>query len=196
LPQVFGEFHRRHPGIDLQLEIANTRTVQDYLMEGRVEIGLTEGLIQAEHFDSEVFQEDELAAIAPRGHPLLKRKRVTVRELCREPFVAREEGSGTRAVVEQALAKRGVAVKPVLSLASTEAIKRAVIAGVGIAIVSRLAIGCELQFGSLAVIPIKDLVIERSLHLQRIRGKRETPALAEFLKILASWKKQVGNASH
>ena len=159
-------------------------------MEGRVEIGLTEGLIRAEHFDSEVFHEDELVAIAPHGHPLLKQKRVAVRALCCEPFVSREEGSGTCAVVERALGMRGLVVKPVLSLASTEAIKRAVIAGVGVAIVSRLAIGCELQFGSLAIIPVKDLAIRRPLHLQRMRGKNQSPALAQFLTILALWKNQ------
>jgi len=188
LPQVFGEFHRQHPDIELQLEIANTETIQNQLMAGSIEIGLTEGLMEAEHLDSEVFHEDELVAIAPRGHLLLKQKRVTARELCREPFILREAGSGTRAVVERALGKRGLTVKPVLSLASPEAIKRAVIAGVGIAIVSRLAISCELQIGSLAVIPIKDLVIRRPLHLQKLRSKNPSPAVSQFLKLLHAHK--------
>ncbi|MGP8199621.1 MAG: LysR substrate-binding domain-containing protein [Limisphaerales bacterium] len=188
LPQVFGEFHRQHPDIELQLEIANTETIQNQLMEGSIEVGLTEGLMEAEHLDSEVFHEDELVAIAPRGHPLLKQKRVTARELCREPFILREAGSGTRAVVERALGKRGMTVKPVLSLASPEAIKRAVIAGVGIAIVSRLAIGCELQIGSLAVIPVKDLVIRRPLHLQKLQSKNPSPAVIQFLKLLRAHK--------
>jgi DNA-binding transcriptional LysR family regulator len=188
LPQVFGEFHRQHSDIKLQLEIANTETIQNQLMEGSIEVGLTEGLMEAEHLDSEVFHEDELVAIAPRGHPLLKQKRVSTRELCREPFILREAGSGTRAVVERALGKRGMTVKPVLSLASPEAIKRAVIAGVGIAIVSRLAIGCELQMGSLAVIPVKDLVIRRPLHLQKLRSKTPSPAVIQFLKLLHAHK--------
>ena len=188
LPQVFGEFHRQHPEIELQLEIANTETIQNQLMEGSIEVGLTEGLMEAEHLDSEVFHEDELVAIAPRGHPLLKQKRVTARELCREPFILREAGSGTRAVVERALGKRGLTVKPVLSLASPEAIKRAVIAGVGIAIVSRLAISCELQIGSLAVVPIKDLAIRRPLHLQKLRSKNPSPAVSQFLKLLHAHK--------
>jgi DNA-binding transcriptional LysR family regulator len=188
LPQVFGEFHRQHPDIELQLEIANTETIQNQLIEGSIEIGLTEGLMEAEHLDSEVFHEDELVAIAPRGHPLLKQKQVTARELCREPFILREAGSGTRAVVERALGKRGMTVKPVLSLASPEAIKRAVIAGVGIAIVSRLAIGCELQMGSLAVIPVKDLVIRRPLHLQKLQSKNPSPAVSQFLKLLHAHK--------
>ena len=188
LPQVFGEFHRQHPDIELQLEIANTETIQNQLMEGSIEVGLTEGLMEAEHLDSEVFHEDELVAIAPRGHPLLKQKRVTARELCREPFILREAGSGTRAVVERALGKRGLTVKPVLSLASPEAIKRAVIAGVGVAIVSRLAIGCELQIGSLVVIPVKDLVIRRPLHLQKLQSKSPSPAVCQFLKLLHAHK--------
>ena len=188
LPQVFGEFHRQHPDIELRLEIANTETIQNQLMEGSIEVGLTEGLMEAEHLDSEVFHEDELVAIAPRGHSLLKQKRVTARELCREPFILREAGSGTRAVVERALGKRGLTVKPVLSLASPEAIKRAVIAGVGIAIVSRLAISCELQIGSLAVVPIKDLTIRRPLHLQKLRSKNPSPAVSQFLKLLHAHK--------
>lgn len=122
------------------------------------------------------------------GHPLLKQKSVTVRELCREPFVLREEGLGTRAVVERALSKRGVATKPVLSLASPEAIKRAVIAGVGVAIVSRLVIGGDLQIGSLTVIPVKDLVIRRPLHLQKPRSKSPSPAVSQFLKLLHAHK--------
>lgn len=188
LPQVFGEFHRRHPDIELELEIANTETIQHHLMEGSFDIGLTEGLMDAEHLDSEVFHEDELVAIAPHGHPLLKHKRVTAREFCREPFILREAGSGTRAVVERALGKRDLKVKPVLSLANPEAIKRAVIAGLGVAIVSRLAIACELQIGSLAVVPLKDLVIHRPLHLQQLRSKSPSPAAIQFLKLLYAHK--------
>ena len=188
LPQVFGEFHRRHPEIELQLEIANTEVIQNMLLAGSVEIGLTEGLMAVEHLDSEVFHEDELVAIAPQGHPLLKPARVSARDLCREPFIMREEGSGTRAVVERALGKRGVKVKPVLSLASPEAIKRAVIAGVGVAIVSRLAISCELQIGALEIIPVKDLMIRRPLHLQKLRSKGPSPAASQFLNLRQTLK--------
>jgi molybdate transport repressor ModE-like protein len=188
LPQVFGEFHRRHPEVELQMEIANTKAIQNSLMEGLGEVGLTEGVNETEHFHSEVFHEDELVAIVPRGHPLLKKTSVSARELCNEPLILREEGSGTRAVVERALIKRGLLVNPVLSLASTEAIKRAVIAGVGVAIVSRLTIDCELQFGSLSILQVKDLVIHRPLHLQTIQGRSHSTALGAFLTLLASWK--------
>jgi DNA-binding transcriptional LysR family regulator len=194
LPPVFGEFHRRYPEIELTLEIANTRDIQRCLVEGVIEAGLTEGVIEAEDLDFQVFHQDELVAIAPPGHALLRKRQVTARELCREPYILREEGSGTRAVVERALQARGLAVKPVLSLASTEAIKHAVVAGLGIAIVSRLAIGLELKVGSLAMIPVKDLVIPRPLHLQRLRGRDQSPAMARFLGLLAPLKARRGAA--
>lgn len=190
LPPVFGRFHQRHPEIELRLEIANTRDIQRYLLDGVIEIGLTEGVIETEDLDFRVFHQDELVAIARPRHPLLGKRPVAAQELCREPFILREEGSGTRAVVERALAGRGLSVKPVLSLASTEAIKHCVAAGLGLAIVSRLAIGLELKFGSLAVIPVKDLAIPRPLHLQELHGKDHSPAMKQFLEILASRKAQ------
>ena len=96
----------------------------------------------------------------------------------------REQGSGTRAVVERALAHKGLSVQPVMSLGSTEAIKRAVAAGMGVAIVSRLAISAELQAGRLAIIPVADLPIRRPLHLQQLRGKDKSCLVREFLSIL------------
>ncbi len=188
LPPVFAEVHRRFPDLELRLEIANTQMIQRLLVEGAIEIGLTEGVIEVENLESEVFHQDELVAIAPPGHPLLGKRRVTLRELCCEPFVMREEGSGTRAVIERAIRKKGLTVKSVLSLASTEAIKHVVAAGIGIAIVSRLALDLELQSGSLAIIPVTDLALRRPLHLQKILGKNLGPAATIFLNLLSSTK--------
>lgn len=188
LPGVLAEFHRRFPDIELQVETANTQHIQHALLDGAIELGLTEGPLESEELESTVFFQDELVAIAPAGHPLLKRGRVSVREICREPFLLREEGSGTRAVVERALRRKGLKIKPLLSLASPEAIKNAVAAGMGLAIVSRLIVALELQAGSLGIIPLKDLTIQRPLHLQRVRGRSQSPALAKFLGVLNARK--------
>jgi len=184
LPAVVAEFHRQFPEIELHLEIANTEHIQQSLLAGTIELGLTEGPLDSEELESKEFFQDELVAIAPAGHPLLKKGRVTVREICREPFILREEGSGTRAVVERALRRHGLKVKPLLSLASPEAIKNLVAAGAGIAIVSRLIVALELQAGSLDIIPLKDLTLQRPLHLQRLRGRSQSPALAKFVDVL------------
>ncbi len=184
LPAVIAEFHRRFPEIELQVAIANTGQIQRALLAGTIELGLTEGTLDSEELESTEFFQDELVAIARADHPLLKKNRVTVREICREPFILREEGSGTRAVVERALRRHGLKIKPLLLLASPEAIKNAVAAGLGLAIVSRLMVALELQAGSLGIIPLKDLTIQRPLHLQRIRGRSQSPALANFLEVL------------
>lgn len=186
LPKAVAQFHQAFPGIDLQLEMANTQHIQHSLLSGSIELGLTEGPIADDELESTVFYHDELVAIAPAGHPLLKRKKVTARDLCREPFIMREEGSGTRAVVELALRRKGITVKPLLSLASPEAIKNVVAAGMGLAIISRLVVALELQAGSLGMITLKDLTIRRPLHLQRVRGRPQSPALAKFLEVLAT----------
>lgn len=184
LPTVIREFHRRQPEIEIQLEIANTLHIQQSLLDGSIELGLTEGPLESEELESTVFFQDELVAIAPAGHPLLESGPVPVRKLCREPFIMREEGSGTRAVVEKALRRKRLKIKPFLSLASPEAIKNMVAAGLGIAIISRLVVGLELQTGSLGIIPLKDLTIRRPLHLQRIRGRSRSPSQVQFLEAL------------
>lgn len=184
LPGALAEFHRRFPDIELQVETANTQQIQRALLDGAIELGLTEGPLESEELESAVFFQDELVAIAPAGHPLLRRRGVTAREICREPFILREEGSGTRAVVERALKRAGLNIQPLLTLASPEAIKNAVAAGMGLAIVSRLIVALELQAGSLGIIPLKDLAIHRPLHRQRVRGRSQSPAMAGFLEVL------------
>lgn len=186
LPRAVADFHRRFPEIELHLEIANTEHIQQALVSGSIELGLTEGLIESDELKSTVFFQDELIAIAPAGHPLLKKKKVTVREICREPFILREEGSGTRAVLERALRGKGITLKPILSLTSPEAIKNLVTAGLGLAFISRLVVNLELKTGSLGIIPLADLTIRRPLHLQRIRGRGQSPALIKFLEVLGA----------
>lgn len=184
LPEIIAEFHRRFPDIELQLEIANTQQIQQALRDGSVELGLTEGPMDSEELESVVFFQDELVVVAPASHPFLKKKSVSVREISKEPFILREEGSGTRAFQERALRRKGIKINPVLSLASPEAIKNAVAAGIGLTIVSRLIVALELNSGTLGIVPLKDLTIRRPLHLQKIRGRSASPAAAEFQKLL------------
>ncbi len=189
LPRVLAEFHRRYPEIELRVQTANTRQVQAALLDGTLELGLTEGVHAAPELESEVFFEDELVAIAPAKHPFVKRADVTAREFCREPLILREPGSGTRAAIEQAFARKKLKVEPLLSLASPEAVKGAVLSGMGLAIVSRLIIEQELASGALGIVPLKDLAIRRPLRRQRLRGRSESPAAAKFRELLSALAK-------
>jgi DNA-binding transcriptional LysR family regulator len=145
---------------------------------------LTEGLVEDEDLDAEVFHQDELVMIAAPGHRLAGHPRVALSAVREEPFILREPGSGTRAVEEQALARLKLPVRGVMALGSTEAIKRVVAEGMGLAIVSRLAVYAECAGGTLTVLPVAGLRIDRPLHLMRRNGRRDGPALQEFCAVL------------
>jgi DNA-binding transcriptional LysR family regulator len=101
-----------------------------------------------------------------------------------EPFILREPGSGTRVVEERALARLKLPLPVVMPLGSTEAIKQVVAEGVGLAIVSRLAVSAECAAGTLAVLPVAELRIERPLYLVRRRGRCDGPSLQVFCAVL------------
>jgi len=186
LPEIFVRYRRAYPDVSMHMEVANSEVIRRRLVEGAIDVGLTEGIVEGDELDSTVFLRDELVPIAAPGHPLARRKRpVPAATLCREPFVVRETGSGTKSVVERALAERGLSVTPIMSLGSTEAIKRAVAAGIGVAIVSRLTVQQELQLGRLAVLRVPDLPIDRPLHRLTLRGRQPSQAVAAFMKMLA-----------
>ena len=129
---------------------------------------------------------DQLAAIVPLNHPLALRRWVSAEAFCREPFVVRATASDTGSFVERALRQRGLTVTPTMSLGSTEAIKRAVSAGIGVAIVSHLSIGMELKARTLAVVRVRGMSISRPLHiLQRltVRASCRWKAFIDLLKI-------------
>jgi DNA-binding transcriptional LysR family regulator len=187
VPQVFGDFGERHAGIELYLEIGNTRAIQNDVLDGRLDLGLTEGFADAEALDVKVFTHDEMVLIAgpdSAGGPLSGVRSIRAHDLEGLPFIVREAGSGTRDVIEAALVARGVQVKPRMSLGSTEAIKNAVVRGLGVAIVSQLTVALECKVGRLREVKVSDLQIRRALHCLTLRGKQASPAATEFLALL------------
>jgi DNA-binding transcriptional LysR family regulator len=184
LPGVLAEFARRHPRIELLVEVENTEQIHRRLVEHELDLGLTEGLVEEEELAAEVFHQDELVVIAAPGHRLTGTRRVPLSAVQQEPFILREPGSGTRAVEERALAQLKLPVRVAMALGSTEAIKRLVAEGVGLAIVSRLAVAGECAAGTLAVLPVTGLPIERPLHLVRRKGRRDGPAMQAFCAVL------------
>jgi DNA-binding transcriptional LysR family regulator len=188
LPNLLGEYRRRYPDIDLHLDIANTDEIENRLADGTLDAGLTEGLLpNREEVEAVVFMRDQLVAIARPDHPRLKvpSNPLTLRELCAEPMIVREAGSGTRDVIELALTKRGQKhPRAPMVLGSTEAIKRAVAAGLGMAIVSHLTIQTELNSGQLAILPMRDFRLARPLHRLCWRNRLPGPATLAFITLL------------
>lgn len=180
LPPYLARYHAAHPDVLLRVASANTRDIARGLLERRLDIALVEGPVDDPRLDVRAWRDDELVVIAPAGHPLAGRRRVVLADVADELFIVRERGSGTRRVAEQALAARGVTLRTGLQLASTEAIKQAVAAGLGLAIVSRAAIADQVALGRLAVIPLRDVVLHRGLAELRLIGRAPSAAAVAF----------------
>lgn len=184
LPPYLARFHAAHPDVRLRVSSANTRDIARALLERRLDIALVEGPVDDERLEVRAWRDDELVVIAPPTHPLAQRRRVPLGEIIGEPFIMRERGSGTRRVAEQALAARGVTLHTALQLASTEAIKQAVAAGLGLAIVSRAAVADQVALGRLAVLAVTGVSLHRSLAELRLIGRVPSAAALVFQREL------------
>jgi len=184
LPPAIARFLARYPSIDLSVEIGNTDAIQAGVLEGRYDVGFTEGQIDPGRFAVDVLRTDELVVFSAPNHPLARAETVGLIDVAEYPFVMREEGSGTRRIVEDRFREAGIQPRVACALGSTNAIKRAVATGLGLGIVSALAVATEVERGE-AIIIRTPLSLTRQLHTIRLAWRRESAALRAFLARLA-----------
>ena len=184
LPRLAGEFLAGSPGVELSIFTSNTAKVVSALLENRIALGLIEGPSGRGDLKAEPFLDDEIVLIAPpscewvdAGTP------VSPQALAQAPLLLRERGSGTRQIVEEALAKAkvpGKTLRVILELDSTEAIKSAVAAGVGVGFVSRWALAGTRNL--LRVVPVRGLRIHRHFQFVYPQGPEPNGAAGAFLR--------------
>jgi len=148
-PERLKEFCDAHPRVDMALRVGNTKDIADLVRAREIDIGLVEGDLGARDLREEDWLRDELIIFAAPSHPLAKRKRVTVKQLAAEQWIMREKGSGTLTTVEHAFARKNLRLSHVNEIGHTEAIKRAVEAGMGLSCLSRRTVERELAAGQL-----------------------------------------------
>lgn len=165
LPDLLGPFARAHPGIDIELTVQNRDAVVARLERGEDELAAM--MLPPQHLPLHrwPFLENPLVVIAPAGHELVGRKRLKLAQLSDQPLLVREAGSGTRLASEQFLAEQGVQWAPRMALGSNEAIKHAVKAGLGLAVLSRHTLPADLSHTGVAVLPVAGFPIKRMWHL-------------------------------
>lgn len=184
LPPILGVYHRQYPGIELFLDIGNTQQVMEHLLAYRIDVAYIEGPVPLhENLQITPWRNDELIVIAAPDHPLARRRDLTCADLEGAPFVLREPGSGTREVMEQALTARGITVRPVMELGSTEAVKQAVSAGLGLSMVSHVTTQMEVIAGRLTILRIPDLIIQRQLSRVRLHDRPQSQTLTAWLTL-------------
>jgi len=190
LPAVIADFRKTHPKIKIHLSVGNTKRIVEFLNSGNIDIGLVEGDVARQKLIVEKLISDELVVIVPPLHPWAKKKEISIYDVTKEPFVLREEGSGTRQILEKYLNKHGISthdMKASMMLGSTEAIKEAVESGIGISIVSRWAARKENKYGSLKLVSLKEEKFFRDFSLIFHKNAIASHAVDEFLTYLKSY---------
>ena len=179
LPLLIGRF----PGISITLLQGDSRDVLEKVVTEEVEFGVVGGKFAEDSLEFTPFADDELVLIAPAGHRWSGGTAICKEELLGEPFVLREPGSGSGKASVRALREAGIdpgSMRVSAHLGSNEAVKRGVIAGVGVSFVSAISVQRELTHGALIQIPVADVRINREFYLARRKGRDLSPAAVAF----------------
>jgi DNA-binding transcriptional LysR family regulator len=184
LPQLIGEFKARFPAVVPMLFVGNSEAVQDRVAERSLDLGFIEGDSHLSSLLSEVCCEDELQVVCAPSHPMAKEPFILPASLTQYPYVGREAGSGTRAVIDRYLQKAGVppdSLNVVVELGSPEALKGLVATGLGFAIMSRVIVANELELGRLVQVPLRPPLI-RNFSVVYAKERFHSKLVASFLQ--------------
>jgi DNA-binding transcriptional LysR family regulator len=184
VPRLLGDYHRRHPGVEIRLEVANWERTCERLFAGEADVAVA-GPHPQRGLRMEPFMDDKLVVIASPDHHLAGRSALALEELCAEPMVVREAGSGTRAAVEKLFAERGLPLRRVMELSRNGAVKQVVEAGLGVAVISRGAISLELASNRLCLLDVEAFPIVRAWHIITRAEVSLSPAAEAFCKLVA-----------
>jgi DNA-binding transcriptional LysR family regulator len=190
LPKLLGDFQKQFPRVHATLMSGNTENIVTALENRKIALGLIEGPARSRDTKTEPFLKDSLVLIVATAHELAERSSVSCKDLKSAPLLVRERGSGTRRVLELALEKCGIkrsSLNITMELDSSEAIKSAVEAGLGIGFISRWAIAKDLRLNtSFKIVDVDGLNIQRDFLLAYNSGPPPTGLAKEFRRFLLS----------
>ncbi len=187
LPSLIGSFKASYPSTHITLRIGSSGEVVQKVLDGTVEFGMIGAKWEEKRVALEEVYSDELPLVVYPGHPWDGRQRVRLEELGSVPFVSRERGSGTRAVMQQALESAGFSpshLNIVSEMGSTEAVRQAVKAKVGVAILSLYAVIEEIERKTLIPLALDRLRITRPFYLAQRKNREASPLCTAFLEHL------------
>lgn len=143
VPRILGDFSRLHPGVEVALKVTNRQRVLERATDNLDDLYIFSMPEHHIELDARPFMQNELVVMAQPEHPLARQRNISMRRIAEEPFLMRELGSGTRRTVEDIFARHGVKPNIRMELGSNEAIKQAIIGGLGISVLSRYTLGAE-----------------------------------------------------
>jgi DNA-binding transcriptional LysR family regulator len=161
VPRLLGPFCERYPGIDVALKVTNRERTLERLANREDDLYIMGQPPEGVDAEACTFLENQLVLMARADHPLAGRSRIPLKAVADQPFLMRELGSGTRLAVEQFFARHGFAVRTRMELGSNEAIKNAIVGGLGIAVLSRHTLALEGEHGPIVLLDVTGFPIRR-----------------------------------
>ena len=181
LPRMLALFRDEHPGIEIRLQVGNNRDqVVALMQQGEVELAIMGRPPMEWATRAEPFAMHPHVLVTSVDHPFARMEQVPARALTGEGFIMREPGSGTRAALDEYMQAQHITPRVVMQMSSNEAIKQAVMAGMGVSLLSRHTIALELDHGLIAMPEVEGLPVMRRWHVVNTLGKTLSPAAEAF----------------
>lgn len=184
LPPLLVDFRIQNPLLRFSLARGNTSQIEAQLLAFELDVALVEGPPHHEKIKKTFWREEELIVICAPSHPLAARRLVSWDEIKERDWIAREVGSGTREVVENALQSWGGAPTPILEVSGSETLRQAVAAGLGLAFASRESATDQLALGKLRVLQVENLVLRRPFYFLHLENRPLSSAARAFERFL------------
>lgn len=171
-PRLLGPFCQQYPGIEVSLKVSNRERVLERLAGNEDDLYILGQPPEGLDVVAEPFLENPLVVLAPANHPLAGKKKIPLARLAEEPFLLREAGSGTRKALERLFAQHGLKMKVRMELGSNEAIKQAIMGGLGVSVLSRHTLPFDDATSHLTILKVEYFPIERHWYLVYPKGKQ------------------------
>ncbi|MCX5873011.1 MAG: selenium metabolism-associated LysR family transcriptional regulator [Deltaproteobacteria bacterium] len=184
LPKLIGEFKAAHPGSQIALHISDTIGTAEAVAEGRVDLGMVGAKWGHPKLTFEEIGSDELLLTVSSSHSWAQARIIEPLDLAQEPFLLREAGSGTRMVIKQILEDHGLSIRSlnvIAEIGSTDSVKQGVKDGIGVSILSALAVSDELCRGTLVSVEIRGISFQRSFYLIKRKNRQASPLCSAFI---------------
>lgn len=184
IPRLLGSFCQNYPGIDVALQVTNHQEIQQRMLANKDDLYVVSNPPSDIDLTTKPFLNNPLVVVARKDHPLANKRNIELKELNNQPFIMREQGSGTRESIVDLFTNNNLAVKVKLELGSNEAIKQAIYGGLGISILSEHCLISEGISGDLTVLDFKHFPIERRWFVAYLAGKKLSVIAETFLDYL------------
>ncbi|HQT02950.1 MAG: LysR family transcriptional regulator [Thiotrichales bacterium 32-46-8] len=192
LPRLLGVFKKQFPDVTLRLQVGNTDAIVSMVENNLLDLGIVEAPVYNKNLEVITCRLDELVVIVPPDHPLAAFDTIRPEQLTQYPFILREEGSGSRAVIDEYMRNAGmnfIDFDIVMELGSPESVKMAVESEVGVAITSRTTLSKEIKLGTLKAIPLNPPLMRPFSHVRQ-RHKFRHRAVGQLLEFAEQYCKE------